>query len=141
ETLLYMAARAQLVKEVIRPSLEKGLIILCDRFLDSTIAYQGYGNGVDISIIKEIGDFATRKIKPDLTVLFDIDTKLGLSRTSRHKDRIELRAIAYHKKVRAGYLAIARKEPRRMKVIKVNKGVNAVHQEVCGEINRLLGIK
>ncbi len=141
ETLLYMAARAQLVKEVIKPALQKGLIVLCDRFLDSTIAYQGYGNGVDIKFIKMLGEFATTRISPDLTILFDIDTKLGLSRTNKNKDRIERRALSYHSKVRNGYLRIASKEPNRVKVIKVNRGVDEISFEVRRHINKLLGIK
>src|SRR3989338_2255774 len=80
EMLLYMAARAQLVGEVILPALKKGKIVLCDRFLDSTIVYQGYGNGVNLDAIKSVGKFATRGIAPDLTLLFDIDTRKGLSR-------------------------------------------------------------
>src|SRR3989338_1399096 len=77
ETLLYMAARAQLVKEVIAPALKKGKIVLCDRFLDSTIVYQGYGNGVDKNFIKTIGRFATQNISPDLTLIFDLPVKEG----------------------------------------------------------------
>lgn len=110
ETLLYMAARAQLVKEVIRPALEKGQIILCDRFMDSTIAYQGFGNGVSVADIEGIGRFAVGGLKPELTFLFDIDTAQGLSRTNAKKDRIEQRSLEYHQRVREGYLAIAKKE-------------------------------
>ncbi len=122
ETLLYMASRAQLVEEVLKPALKKGLVVLCDRFLDSTMAYQGYGNGVDVDAIKRIGDFATQGIKPGLTLLFDIETEKGLSRTNAVKDRIELRSLEYHRRVRKGYLALAKKEPRRIRVIKVDKG-------------------
>ena len=120
ETLLYMAARAQVVKEMIEPALKSGKIIICDRFLDSTIVYQGCGHGMDIEFIKKLGLFATNGIKPDLTLLFDIDTKEGLSRTNAKKDRIELRPIEYHEKVRRGYLELAAKEPQRIKVIKVD---------------------
>src|SRR5208283_2664511 len=91
ETLLYMAARAQMVKEVLEPQLRAGKIILCDRFLDSTVAYQGYGNGIDIKIIEQLGVFATRGLAPDLTVVFDIKPEKGLSRAGAKKDRIESR--------------------------------------------------
>lgn len=120
ETLLYMAARAQLVHQVLAPTLKKGVNILCDRFLDSTLVYQGYGNGVDVDFIRKLGAFITHGVKPDLTLLFDIDAKDGLSRIKRSKDRIERRTIAYHNRVRQGYLKIAEKESHRVKVIKVN---------------------
>lgn len=140
ETLLYMAARAQLVHEVVAPALKQGKIILCDRFLDSTIAYQGYGNGVDVRFIKEIGKLATRGIKPDLTFVFDIVTKKGLSRIHRQKDRIERRALSYHNRVRRGYLALAKQEPQRIKVIQVNKSREEIHRVVKQHVDRLLGI-
>jgi dTMP kinase len=119
EVLLYMAARAQLVKEVIKPALAKGKIIICDRFLDSTLAYQGFGGGVDLNLIKAIGKFSTLGIKPDLTFLLDIDTKEGLRRAGSNKDRIEQKKLSYHKKVRQGYLRLCNSEPRRIKLIPV----------------------
>lgn len=117
ETLLYLAARSQLVYEVITPALKAGKIVISDRFLDSTIAYQGYGHGVDINFIKQLGEFVTARIKPDLTFMMDLGTLKGLARTGKSKDRIEQRPISYHHRVRKGYLAIARQEPRRVKVI------------------------
>ena len=138
ETLLYMAARAQLVSEIIAPALKKGVIVLCDRFLDSTVAYQGYGNGGDIKFIKTLGRFVTRGVVPDLTLLFDIDTKQGLSRTNRVKDRIELRSIEYHNRVRQGYLALARRESKRIKVIKVDDGKEKIFERVKMLIDKLL---
>jgi dTMP kinase len=117
ETLLYMAARAQLVEEVILPELEKGTVLLCDRFLDSTVAYQGYGCGVDAATIKAIGLFATKGIQPDLTFFLDLDAQEGLRRRGAERDRIELRPVEYHERVRAGYHAIAAAEPGRVMVI------------------------
>lgn len=140
ETLLYMAARAQLVEEILKPALKKGTIVICDRFLDSTVAYQGYGNGVDVSMIKKIGTFATQGIEPDLTLLFDIETEKGLSRTNQVKDRIELRSLEYHKKVRQGYLAIAKDQPKRVKVIKVDQGKEEIFEIVRKEIDGILKI-
>lgn len=142
ETLLYMAARAQLVEEVIAPALKKGKTVLCDRFLDSTLAYQGYGNGVDIRTIKAIGKFATRSIKPDLTLFFDISAREGLARIKgRAKDRIERRTLHYHNKVRRGYAAIARQEPRRVKLIDGARSKEEIFDLVCGHVDRLMGIK
>ncbi len=140
EMLLYMAARAQLVTEVIIPALENGRIVLCDRFLDSTIAYQGYGNGIDINTIKKIGEFAVKGITPDLTFIFDIDVKIGFSRINRDKDRIELRSISYHERVRAGYLRIAAESPNRVKVVNVEGREEDVFACVRGHVDRLLGI-
>lgn len=138
ETLLYMAARAQVVKETIAPALEAGKIIICDRFLDSTLVYQGFGHGMDIGFIKELGLFATGGIKPDLTLLFDIDTKEGLSRTNAQKDRIELRSIEYHECVRRGYLELAVKEPQRIKVIKVDAPKEEIFKRVQEYIEGVL---
>src|SRR3989338_8807966 len=96
EMLLYMAARSQVVKEIIRPALLKGEIVVCDRFLDSTIAYQGYGLGIDIDLIKRVGNFVTQGIKPGFTILMDLPVKKGLKHRKFSKDRIEKRPLAYH---------------------------------------------
>lgn len=138
ETLLYMAARAQVVKEMIAPALKAGKIIICDRFLDSTLVYQGFGHGMDIGFIKELGNFATGGIKPDLTLLFDIDTREGLSRTNVEKDRIELRSVEYHERVRKGYLELAGKEPWRIKVIKVDGPKEEIFNRVRGYIDKVI---
>jgi len=119
EMLLYMAARAQLIEEVIKPALKKGKCVVCDRFLDSTIAYQGFGGKLDVKIISQVGKIATCGIKPDLTFLLDLDPAEGLRRAGRVKDRIELRKLSYHRKVRQGYFKLARQEPGRIKIIKV----------------------
>jgi len=140
DMMLYMAARAQIVEEIIIPILKEGKIILCDRFLDSTIVYQGYGSGIDVSFIKKVGKFVTQNIEPDLTLLFDIDAKEGLKRIHRAKDRIELRDISYHNKVRNGYLDLAKKETPRIKVIKVNKSKEDIHKMVKTYIDELLNI-
>ncbi len=139
ETLLYMAARAQLVEEVVAPAVKAGRIVLCDRFLDSTVAYQGYGNGVDVKAIKNMGKFATQEIQPDITFFFDIDAKKGLSRIKgRAKDRIERRAIRYHNRVREGYTEIARREPGRVKLIDANRTKEEIFAVVRKHIDRLL---
>ena len=130
EMLLYMAARAQLVNEIIHPALNTGKVIICDRFLDSTIAYQGYGLGIDIGLIKNIGNLATEGIKPDLTILLDLPTKEGLAVCGRVKDRIEKRSLCYHLCVRKGYLKLASSEPKRIKVIKVDKDKHKTQEEI-----------
>ena len=140
ETLLYMAARAQLVAEVVVPAIEQGTIILCDRFLDSTVAYQGYGNGINVDVIRDIGVFATRGIQPDLTFLFDLDVNEGFSRINRPKDRVENRSLDYHNRVRKGYLAIAQKEPERIKVIDARQSRETIQSIIEDELGSLLQI-
>ena len=138
EMLLYMAARAQLVEEQVLPALSKGTIVLCDRFLDSTTAYQGYGNGMDVKFIKQIGQFVTQGIQPDLTIILDLDVKEGFLRLNRTKDRIEQRTLAYHQRVRKGYLDIAKKEPQRVKVIKADAAKDVIHTKVCQFVEGIL---
>ena len=140
ETLLYMAARAQMVKEVLEPQLKSGKVILCDRFLDSTIAYQGYGNGIDVKTIEQLGLFATKGITPDLTVLFDIKPEKGLSRAGSKKDRIESRSLEYHNRVRDGYLDLSKQYPARIKVIKVDADKEEIFKRVKLYIDALLDL-
>lgn len=130
EMLLYMAARSQIVNEIIRPALLKGKIVLCDRFLDSTIAYQGYGLGISIALIKEVGNFVTAGIRPDLTILMDLPVKKGLKHREFSKDRIERRSVAYHLLVRKGYLRLAKQEPKRIKIVKVEKEQNKTQNKI-----------
>ena len=141
ETLLYMAARAQLVEEVIIPALNSGKVIVCDRFLDSTVAYQGYGNGVDIEMIKNIGKFVTQGFDPDLTFLFDLDVNDGFARINRPKDRIEQRSIDYHNRVRKGYLEIAGNAPDRIKLIDACKSKDEIQSIVVQHIDQLLKLE
>ncbi|MFA5345273.1 MAG: dTMP kinase [Candidatus Omnitrophota bacterium] len=121
EMLLYMAARSQIVVEVIKPALKKGINVICDRFLDSTLAYQGYGLGMDIDLIKKVGKFTTGGITPDLTLFLDLAVKRGLKHREACLDRIEMRSVKYHLRVRNGYLKLAKQEPKRIKVVKVEK--------------------
>ena len=116
ELFLFLAARAQIVDEIVRPALKKGYVVVCDRFHDATVAYQGYGAGLDLKLIEEMGKLATKGIKPDLTVLLDVETKKGLGRAAA-KDRIDTKCLEFHKRVRGGYLALAEREPGRIKVI------------------------
>jgi dTMP kinase len=130
EMLLYMAARAQVVDKLIKPALRKGKIVICDRFLDSTIAYQGFGLGLDIKAIRFIGNIATQGIKPDLTIFLDLAVKKGLQHRKHSLDRIEKRALSYHRRVRNGYFKLAASEPRRIKIAKVEKDLDLTQKRV-----------
>lgn len=138
EMLLYMASRAQLVEEKIIPALNKGRIVLCDRYLDSTLAYQGFGNGQDLDFIRLVGRYATQSIQPDLTLLFDIDAETGLERAGKIKDRIEQRPLEYHRRVRQGYLKLAKREPGRIKVIKVDGDKQKVFEAVRRHVEEFI---
>lgn len=116
EMLLYQAARAQVVGEKVLPALKEKKIVILDRFLDATISYQGFGAGLDTSLIRQIGKLVTFGIHPDLTILLDIGVKEGLRR-SRRRDRIEKKSLAFHRRVRKGYLKLARENPNRIKVV------------------------
>ncbi|MDD3233790.1 MAG: dTMP kinase [Candidatus Omnitrophota bacterium] len=141
ELLLYMAARAQIVQEKIRPKLEEGYIVICDRYLDSTRAYQGYGLGMDQRIIEEIGRFVTPGATPDLTILLDIPAGRGLRHRELKKDRIESRDLVYHRRVRRGYLRIAAAEPGRVKVVKVSQDKAVTQRNVRLAAAGLPGIR
>lgn len=138
EMLLYMAARAQLVEEIIKPALKKGKFVVCDRFLDATIAYQGFGGKLDVKTIKQVGEIATSGTKPDLTFLLDIDPKEGLRRAGRVKDRIELRKLSYHQKVRHGYFKLAKQEPGRIKIVKVQNLRGKTQDLIRAYISRII---
>jgi dTMP kinase len=118
ELLLYEASRAALVADVIRPRLDAGDIVLCDRFYDSTVAYQGYGRDLDLDAIASLNAWATGDLVPDVTVLLDLDPALGLERaTGGGADRLESEALAFHERVREGFLAVAAEEPERVLVV------------------------
>jgi len=139
ELLLYMASRAQTVSEVIKPALSEGKIVICDRFLDSTVVYQGYGLGMDIKLIKILGDFATAGVKPDLTILLDLPVEEALNGIRREKDRIENRPLEYHRKVKNGYLALAKQEPERIKIVKLAEDKNETQNKIRVLVEKLLG--
>lgn len=141
ELLLYIAARAELVEKVIAPALENGMIILCDRFYDSTIAYQGYGRGLDITQAKKINDLAIGKNKPDLTLIFDVDYATSLKRRKRKADRLEAEKRAFFNRVRNGFLAIARENKKRMVVINGRPGSEIVFEEVILCLKQKMKIK
>lgn len=139
EALLYASARSQLVEEVIRPSLNEGSIVLADRYLDSTLAYQGYGRGLDIEFLKELNRLCTGGLKPDLTLLLDLDPEEGRKRKKKDiPDRLEKEGIEFQTKVRAGYLALAREDSRRIKVIDGGQDFSIVRAEAIKYIETIL---
>jgi dTMP kinase len=134
ELLLYAAARAQHVGELIGPSLDRGQVVVCDRFGDSTMAYQGFGRGIERDLVTKLNDMCTGGITPDLTFLLDVDVETGLKRNRKaHKiDRIELETADFHKKVREGYHFIAESDPGRVRVIGSGRQI----AEVAGDIRK-----
>lgn len=132
EILLFQASRAQLVEQVIRPHLEKGGIVLCDRFADSTLAYQGYGYQLDLDQLRILIDFATAGLKPDLTLLLDVDVEVGLSRRANGGEwnRLDALQLAFYQRVRSGYHEMARAEPERWVVIDAGQPPDRVQAAV-----------
>jgi dTMP kinase len=149
ELFLYLADRAQHVQEVILPAIDGGKIVLCDRYTDSTLAYQGYGRGIDLGLLRQLNEFANRGVKPDLTLLLDCPVELGLSRTAQRQasggsargreDRFERETVEFHEKVRAGFLAMARVEPERFRIIDASVSVEQVSREIQNVIDREMG--
>lgn len=147
ELFLYLADRAQHIHKVIVPALERGEIVLCDRHTDSTLAYQGYGRGIDLGLLRSLNDIASQGIKPDLTLLFDCPVEIGLFRTAERKfqatsgpseDRFEREKIEFHERVRAGFLELARAEPQRFRIIDAARPTAEVTQEIKNIIDREL---
>lgn len=162
ELLLYLAARAQHIKEVIKPALEEGKIVICDRFIDATLAYQGYGRGLNketclVELIQKLNSLVTNEaslqdIKPNLTFILDIDPAEGLKRAINiHKeayftdvypagkgDRIEQEELEFHQRVRDGYFEIARQEPQRVKIINRGENIEEIHQIIIGYVHEIL---
>lgn len=129
ELLLYLAARAQHTERVIRPHIEDGFVVICARYADSTVAYQGYGSGIDLDLIHRMNIYATGGLVPDLTLLLDIDVEIGLRRQSKW-NRMERKAVDFHRRVRDGFLTEARLNPGRIAVIDASRDVRAVHSEI-----------
>ena len=132
EFLLFSASRAQHVDEVIRPHLEAGGVVVCDRYYDSSLAYQGYGHGLDLQALREITRFATGGLAPDLTLLLDVEAEAGLSRrrSDGNWNRLDSYELAFHRRVRQGYLKLAAAEPERWIVIDASPSIAAVQQRI-----------
>ncbi len=138
EALLFAACRAQLGAEVILPALEEGKVVICDRFGHSTCAYQGYGRGLDLDLIETINNWATRNVKPDLIILLDSPPEEGLARKGRLRDRFELEGLAFHRRVRQGYLEMAAAEPDRWLVIDAMLPKRKVTRIIWEKVSSLL---
>jgi dTMP kinase len=134
EMLLYMAARAQLVEEAIRPALDQGAIVICDRYLLSNVVYQGYGCGLDVGRLWEIGQFITRGLLPDLTIILDLPEELAADRRGPAGDRVESRDKEFHRRIRNGFLAEAAKNPHNMVVVDSRVSAEAVHRTILNLI-------
>ncbi len=147
ELLLYAAARAQHIEELVRPDLEAGKIVLCDRFSDATLAYQGHGRGLDESIIRTLDPVATAGLRPDLTILLDIVAGVGLGRargrnSSRGLEteaRFENEELAFHERVREGYLVLARAEPGRFRVVDAARTRDEIQEDIRKSMEDALG--
>jgi len=129
ELLLYLASRAQHVRTVILPALNQGVIVISDRFADSSVAYQGYGRGIDICILRQMNGFATAGLVPDLTILLDIPVEVGLER-QQERNRFEAESVEFHRRVRDGFLKLANEEPDRWVVIDAQGSVDQVAARV-----------
>ncbi len=146
ELLLYAAARAQHVAEVIRPALQQGLIVLCDRYTDATLAYQGYGRGLDLDLIEELNALACADCRPHLTLVLDMPHEAGLQRALQRNSaenmtdegRFEQESLAFHQRVREGYLALARNAPQRMRVIDATGSPGEVSERLMACLQNFL---
>lgn len=148
ELLLYSAARAQHIEQVISPALLAGRLVLCDRFKDATMAYQGFGRGIRLDVVDALHGLETLSIRPDLTFLFDIEAGVALLRArtrdhtkSRDETRFEQEALEFHERVRSGYLEMARQEPGRFVVVDARGTVEEVHHRVVEAMDRFLGTR
>ncbi len=142
EAALVLAARAQHVTHVINPSLEEGAIVVCDRFSDSTLAYQGYARGLDLRTLKTLNRFATRGVAPDLTLLFDLPVQCGLARRRQHhldQNRLDRETRQFHNRVRKGFLDLAAHEPHRIKVIDAAEDLDGITAVLTATVQTFLG--
>jgi dTMP kinase len=142
EILLFQASRAQLVEQVIRPHLEKGGVVVSDRYADSTLAYQGYGHQIDIEPLRVLVTFATGGLKPDLTILLDVDVEIGLRRKELKGEwnRLDAYNLEFHKRVRQGYIQLVRAEPDRWEVIDASQSPTQVQNEIRRVVTERLQI-
>ena len=136
ESFLFLADRAQNIDIIVNPAVKAGKIVLCDRHIDSPVAYQGYGRGLDIERINMLNNLATNGKKPDLTFVFDVDVETSMKRVGKEKDRMESAGIDFHNRVRQGYLELAKQEPNRIKVIDATKSIEEIHDEVINILNK-----
>ncbi|AVK82133.1 dTMP kinase [Lysinibacillus sp. B2A1] len=134
EALLYAAARSQHYFEKVRPALDEGKMVICDRFIDSSLAYQGYARGIGVDEVLSINEFAIGKKLPDVTILFDLDPEIGLARIHAHGERevnrLDVESLAFHQKVREGYLQLVGRYPERIQVVNADQNIERVVEDV-----------
>jgi dTMP kinase len=138
EALLFMASRAQLTTEVIRPALDAGRVVVADRYLLANVVYQGHAGGLDPEQLWHIGRLATGGLEPDLTLVLDLPPEAARARRQGPADRVESRAADYHERVRAGFLQEARRRPDRVRVVDAAQPIAVVHEVICREVARVL---
>jgi len=147
ELLLYEACRVEIIKNIIKPELEAGKVIICDRFTDSTLAYQGYARGLDKDLIVSLNERASLGVLPHVTLLIDLPVEEGLKRAGKRseemadgakEDRFESLGQEFHEKVRQGFLEIAKKEPERVKIVDGSQQISAIHTEICAILDKIL---
>lgn len=136
ESFLFLADRAQHVDCIIKPALKEGVVVLCDRHTDSTVAYQGYGRGLDLERIYELNKIATGGLKPNLTIVLDVDVETSQKRVGAEKDRMESAGIEFFQKVRKGFLEIAKQEPERVKVVDSTQTIEEIHKQILELVGR-----
>jgi len=146
ELLLYEAARVQFVSRIIKSKLEEDYIIISDRYYDSTTAYQGYGDGIDLNVIRGLNDLASQGIKPNLTLIIDISAELGLEKMKNTEykgaDRMESKGLDYHKRVNQGYREIARKNPKRVKLVPyIENDIESMQETIRNHVKKVLKIE
>ncbi len=141
EMFLYMASRAQLVEQVIQPALQRGEVVLCDRFLLANVVYQGHAGGLPPEHIWEVGRLATGGRLPDLTLVLDVPVEQALARKDTPADRMESRGIEFYRKVREGFLVEARRDPEHIQVIDAARPIDVVQEELRREVSRVLGTR
>ena len=139
ELLLFNVSRAQLVEEVIRPNMKEGAVVICDRYADSTMAYQGYGRSLDLATVTIVNRIGTQGLLPDLTILLDLPIEAGLARKKDKKaDRFQTESLSFHRRVREGYLKLAKAEPKRWLVIDAAQGKEAIAGIIWQRVSKLL---
>ena len=140
ELLTFEAARAELVATVIRPALERGALVLCDRFTDSTLAYQGYGRGLDLAMIEAINMAATGGLVPDLTMLLDQPPEVGTARRAKHTDYVERESVAFHQRIRDGFLALAAAQPSHWVVLDEQQAPEVLTRAIWERVQTLISL-
>lgn len=137
ESFLFLADRAQNIDTIVKPAVSSGKIVLCDRHIDSSVAYQGYGRGLNIEEIKKLNSIATGRMLPDLTLVFDIDIETSMQRVGKEKDRMESSGNEFFNRVRNGYLELAKQEPERIKVVDSRGSIEEIHAKVVDILKNL----